>query len=42
MSWEQTKQRELQEAVSTKGAVESSEEAGVLVKDNWPVAMVGI
>ena len=32
----------LQEVVPTKGTVESSEQAGVLVKDDWPVSMVGI
>ena len=31
-----------QEAVSTKGTVEGSEHAGVLVEDDWPVSMAGI
>ena len=31
-----------QEAVSTEGTVEGSEQAGVLVKDDWPVSKVGI
>ena len=31
-----------QEVVSTERTVESSEQAGVLVEDDWPVSMVGI
>ena len=38
---DQTKGK-LQEAVSTEGIVEGSEQAGVLVEDNWPVSMAGI
>ena len=32
----------LQEMVSSERAVESHKQAGVLVKDDWPVSMVGI
>ena len=38
---DQTKGK-LQEAVSAERAVESSEQTGVLVKDNWPVSLAGI
>ena len=32
----------LQEMVSSKGTVECHKQAGLLVKDNWPVSMAGI
>ena len=32
----------LQEMVSSERAVESRKQAGVLVKDDWPVSMTGI
>ena len=38
---DQTKGK-LQEAVSTKGTVEGSEQAGVLVEDDLPIYMAGI
>ena len=38
---DQTK-RKSQEVVSTKGTIESSEQAGVLVEDDLPVSMAGI
>ena len=38
---DQTKGK-LQEAVYTEETVESSEQAGVLVEDDWPVSIAGI
>ena len=31
-----------QEVVSTKGTVEGSDHAGVLVEDDWPLSVAGI
>ena len=35
-------QRKLQKMVSSEGTVECHKQAGLLVKDDWPVSMVGI